>query len=74
MVENVELIALGREIRRHRKAMGISQEELGGRIGRHRNHIGCLERAERSPSFEMLVDIAKALNVPISALFGEGGK
>ena len=68
MAEIEELAALGREIRKHRKALGVSQEELAERAGLHRNYIGMLERGERNPRVTVLVQLARALGVRVSDL------
>jgi transcriptional regulator with XRE-family HTH domain len=63
-----DLIALGQEIRRHRKAVDISQEALAERAGLHRNYIGYLERGERNPRVKTLFDVAHALGLGFSQL------
>jgi transcriptional regulator with XRE-family HTH domain len=63
-----DLIALGREIRRHRKALGLSQEVLAERAGLHRNYVGFLERGERNPSATTLFVLARALQVRVADL------
>jgi transcriptional regulator with XRE-family HTH domain len=47
----------------------MSQEELSLRTGVHRNYIGGIERAERSPTVVTIGTIANALDVPVSELF-----
>lgn len=54
---------LGENIRRHRINLGISQEELAFKINSARNFIGCIERAEKSPTIYTIFRISKALNV-----------
>jgi transcriptional regulator with XRE-family HTH domain len=61
--EKQVLLALGAEIRRHRKAKGLSQEDLAGLAGLNRNYIGFLERAERSPRVVIIFRVAKALEI-----------
>ncbi|MGH6873142.1 MAG: helix-turn-helix domain-containing protein [Rhizomicrobium sp.] len=64
-----DLLALGREIRRHRKAKKkISHEELADRAGLHRNCIGFLERGERNPKVKTLFDVARALGIGFADL------
>ena len=58
-----DLIALGREIRRHRKAKGFSQEYLAELVDLSRNYIGFVERAERSASLTTIFDISRALGL-----------
>lgn len=71
MVGNADLAALGREIRRRRRAIELSQEELAERAELHRNYIGYLERGERNPSFTTVVRLARTLGVTAAELMGE---
>lgn len=68
MADKDDLIALGREIRRHRKALGLSQEALAERAGLHRNYVGFLERGERNPSATTIFGLARTLGVRVSEL------
>ena len=68
MGSDKDLLALGREIRRHRKVADISQEELADRAGLHRNYIGFLERGERNPRVKTLFDVAHALRIGFAEL------
>jgi transcriptional regulator with XRE-family HTH domain len=54
---------LGEKIRKLRKKIGISQEELGFRSGLHRTYIGAIERAEQNVSIDNIHKISKALKV-----------
>ena len=62
-------IILGQNIRERRLASNLSQEELAFKISSARNYVGCIERGEKSPSINILLDIAKVLNCKISDLF-----
>lgn len=62
------LIKLGKNIRSLRLNQGISQEELAFKIDSARNFIGCIERAEKSPTIYTLFRIAQALNVKIEEI------
>lgn len=64
-----ELILLGKKIANLRKYRGLTQEALAEKVGRSPNHISKLEIATTNPSFELLVKIAKALNVEMYELF-----
>lgn len=55
--------ALADVLRDLRGQQGISQEELGFRSSLHRNYIGHVERAEKSPSMRALISIAAALGL-----------
>lgn len=50
-------------LRRHRKAAGISQEKLGVRANVHRNIVGQLELATRLPDLETLLKLAAGLEL-----------
>lgn len=62
------MIIFGRNVRRQRAAMNISQDELAFRAGLHRTYIGMVERAERSISLQNAKKIADALNIKIDSL------
>ena len=54
---------IGKNIKNARKDKNLSQEKLAEMIGKTRNYIGMVERAETRPSVCALIDIAKALEV-----------
>jgi transcriptional regulator with XRE-family HTH domain len=58
-----QLLLLGRGIRRCRERAGLSQEELAGRAGLHRNYVGLLERGERNATVKTLVALAQTMSV-----------
>ncbi|MBS5801426.1 MAG: helix-turn-helix transcriptional regulator [Brachyspira sp.] len=62
------LLRLGKNIRELRIQQGVSQEELAFKIDSARNFIGCIERAEKSPTIFTLFRIARALNVKLEIL------
>lgn len=62
---------LGRVIRRHRLAAGLSQEALAERADLHHNHVDFVERGLRSPTVEALARIGRAGGVPASRLLAE---
>lgn len=58
------LIALlGRNIRRRRNALGISQEELAFRAGMKRSYVSGIELGTRNPTVEALERLAGALDL-----------
>lgn len=71
---------LARELRRRRRSHGITQEQLAFESGLHRNYIGLLERGLKSPTIDVLQQLARALGTKPSELlasaeaFGWGRK
>ncbi|NJO75083.1 MAG: helix-turn-helix transcriptional regulator [Leptolyngbyaceae cyanobacterium RM1_406_9] len=59
----------GRAVRKRRRELDLSQEELAERAGLHRNYISDIERGDRNPSLENIQKLAKALDTKVSALF-----
>ena len=60
------LAALMEEIRKERTKQGLNYEDLSAATGLHRTTFSLYDRGERGPSFEVLAQIANALNVPLS--------
>lgn len=56
--------ALGRVIRAHRLAAGLSQEGLAERAGLHWTYVSQVERGRRNLSVDALRRIGAALGVP----------
>lgn len=54
----------GQNLRRRRRRIGLSQEEVGIRASLHRTEIGLLERGERLPRVDTLAKLAGALELP----------
>ena len=59
---------VGYKIRRLRREMGWSQEQLAFEAGLHRAYIGQIERGEKDIGLKNLEKIAKALDVPTNRL------
>ena len=62
------LLKFGKNIRKHRKRLDITQEELADCVELHRTYIGAVERGERNVSLENIVAIARGLNTTPSKL------
>lgn len=56
------------KVRSTRLEKGLTQEQLAEIVDKTTEHISFIERAERSPSFEMMVDLSNALDIPLSFL------
>ncbi|UNU23973.1 helix-turn-helix domain-containing protein [Microcoleus vaginatus] len=68
MIKNIKLKIFGEQVRKLRKARGLSQEELAELAELHRNYIGGIERGERNVALLNMVRLAKALGVSLSEL------
>jgi len=64
-----ELVQIGLNILYYRKEKGYTQQELAEKISYSKNHIQQIETAKATPSVIVLLDIAKALDIPPSKLF-----
>ncbi len=61
--------AFGTRLRDLRLARGLSQERLAEAADLHRNHVGTIERGERSVGLDTILSLAAALDVPPASLF-----
>ncbi|HEY9693622.1 MAG TPA: helix-turn-helix transcriptional regulator [Oculatellaceae cyanobacterium] len=59
----------GKAIRRRRRELDLSQEELAERSGLHRNYISGIENGERNPTLKNIVKLAVALDISVPDLF-----
>jgi transcriptional regulator with XRE-family HTH domain len=57
------LVDFPKNVRKRRHELEMTQEELAEKADFHVNYIGGIERAQRNPSLESIVYLAKALNV-----------
>ena len=58
----------GENVRKYRRNLDISQEELAHRAELHRTYIGMIERAEKNITLVNMEKIANALKVNIEDL------
>lgn len=64
-----ELILIGKRIAEIRIKRGLTQEKLAEMVNYSANHIAKLESARTNPSFNLLINIAKAMNVEMKDIF-----
>lgn len=64
-----ELVLIGQEIRKIRKARGYSQESFAYETGLGRSYYGGVERGERNIAALNLVKIAKKLKTKVGDFF-----
>jgi transcriptional regulator with XRE-family HTH domain len=60
--------AVGRNLRAHRQAKGLSQEAFADLLGVHRTYMGGIERGERNLTLKSLERIAGRLGLDPLAL------
>ncbi|HZS01904.1 MAG TPA: helix-turn-helix transcriptional regulator [Chloroflexota bacterium] len=61
----------GRAVRRRRRELGLSQEDLALAAGLHRTYISDVERGARNVSLENIAKIARSLQLSLPDLFGK---
>lgn len=59
---------LGKNIKKRRKELNLTQQELAARLGLSLNFIGKIEVAFSKPSLDTLIDIAEKLETTVSEL------
>ena len=69
MISEHDILNLfGENVRKYRRLLNISQEELANRADLHRTYIGMIERAEKNITLVNMQKIANALEVKIEDL------
>ncbi|WP_273077654.1 helix-turn-helix domain-containing protein [Chryseobacterium mucoviscidosis] len=58
----------GKNVRKYRRLLNLSQETLADRADLHRTYIGMIERAEKNITLVNILRIANALEVNIEDL------
>lgn len=61
-------LKLAKTIKKYRKLEGLTQQELGDKVGVTQKYIQYLESANRTPSLKVLRKIAQSLNIKSSDL------
>ena len=64
----------GKLVRTRRRALDMSQEELGDKSDLNRGYISDIERGLRNPSLKVIDRIAKALGMELDELFALSDK
>lgn len=54
---------VGRNVRRRRQELGLSQEQVAHDAGITLRYMGKVERGQQNPSLDVMVRIASALNM-----------
>lgn len=66
-----DLAKLGARVKRHRKRRGWTQQKLAEKCDLHLTYVNSIERGRRNVSFLTIIIIARALKVPVTALFSD---
>ena len=61
-------INLGKNIKKRRRELGLTQEKLANNLNISLNFMGKIEVAFSKPSLDTLIDIAKELDISVSDL------
>lgn len=64
--ENALARAIGLAISTYRERHGLTQMELGTRVGMSQSQVARLERMDHTPSFEMLLRLTNALGLELA--------
>ena len=67
--ENALERAIGRQVRRYRKQLGLTITDMCNRTGLSAGMMSKIENGNTSPSLATLRSLSTALNVPVTALF-----
>ena len=59
----------GANVRKHRQAIGLSQEQFALKYDIDRTYVSGIERGKRNPTIVIVNKFAKALGVSIAELF-----
>lgn len=62
---------LGNTLKRKRRALGMSQEDLAGKLLIERGYISMIETGRKMPSLDTLQALCSALGVKVYALLKE---
>lgn len=64
----------GKNMRRHRLAVGLSQEAVAERMGVDRAHVSSMERGQQNVTLLTIWHAAQALGIKPAALLDDSGE
>lgn len=68
----MDYYAIGRRIRKIRKAQGLSQEELAEKVGISTTHMSHIETGNTKLSLQVFVELSKNLNIRTDEMLSDG--
>ena len=60
---------VGKNIRKYRKMRKLRLEDLAEKAGLSNNYVGAIERGEKIPSLDAMIDIVNALDISMDMVF-----
>ena len=66
--KNPIIVKIGQRIQRYRVAQNLTQEQVAEAAGISQKHLSRIEQGYHNPRFDLLIELAKALNVTTDAL------
>jgi len=67
----VDYKSVGANIRKHRKRLGLKQEEFAEKLGLSVSYIGAIERGEKLPKLPVFINIANVLEISSDVLLAD---
>ncbi|MEE0858157.1 MAG: helix-turn-helix domain-containing protein [Acutalibacteraceae bacterium] len=64
------MVDIGKRLKDLRKEYGLTQQQVADRVWVSKSMISSYERSERTPSYEVLIKLAKLFGVSTDYLFG----
>lgn len=64
----MDLVSIGKNIRKYRQQKGLRQEDLAEKAGLSVNYIGMIERGDKIPALDTFITIVNALGVSADML------
>jgi transcriptional regulator with XRE-family HTH domain len=71
LAEMVEERELGKRVQQYRINRGLTLQELAEKTGYTKGYLSKIENSEKAPPVSTIINLAKALNISISEIFGE---
>ena len=62
------MIKVGQRIQKYRTQRNLTQDQVAERAGISQKHLSRIEQGYHNPRFDMIIQIANALSIPIDAL------
>lgn len=66
--KNDLIVEIGKRIQKYRTEKNLTQEQVAEIVGISQKHLSRIEKGYHNPRFDMIINIAKALDIPTDAL------